>query len=55
MLGARSNQKYCKGGRCRNAAWVREHPRRRRQRSVIGARLSRAERIAAAELASWFQ
>jgi len=26
----RSNQKYCPGGICRNAAWRSDHPRRKR-------------------------
>jgi hypothetical protein len=30
MPAARANQKYCRGGRCRNAAWREEHPRRKR-------------------------
>jgi hypothetical protein len=53
ILNSRHNQKFCKGGKCRNAAWLREHPRvktvRRRRPAT---RLAPEERRAARELAA---
>jgi hypothetical protein len=54
ILNARTNQKFCRGGHCRNAAWVSDHPRRRRARRRPLTRLTADERRAAVELAGFF-
>jgi hypothetical protein len=44
ITSPRANQKFCRGARCRNAAWRANHPRRRR--TVRAPRWSFESRVA---------